>query len=164
MKYSEYQATADYGDSQPGAAIRIVIYKASDPSQALIARQTGINADDNFEQLPVEESGSSGVDEHGTGRHNAAFTTNGFFSPEKNDKLPSRQDFLGDGSGEEYTVMQVKADDRIGAGIPINVWVGCKITRYNFQQGARGLLTFDMAFVCTRRYNGAQWAALSGNA
>lgn len=163
MKYSEYQAQRAYSATPAGAAVRIVVYRASDPSVALIGRQTGINWDDQFETLPVEEAGNDGTDEHATGRHSGSLTTNGFFSAEKNDELPSRQNFIASGDGEEYTVMQVIADRRTGAGIPINVFEGCKCSRYNSAQGARGLITFDMAFSYARRYNGAEWAAKSGN-
>ena len=41
MKYSVFAATAAYTDKHAGAAVRCVIYAASDPSTALIGRLTG---------------------------------------------------------------------------------------------------------------------------
>ena len=164
MKYSDFAATAAFTDKHAGAAVRIVIYKASDPTTALIGRLTGINFDDQFEVLPVEESGLDGVDEIAQGRHTGNLTINGFFTPERNDKLPNRGNFLVAGDGEEYTLMQVTGQFRLGDELPLNVFVGAKCSRHNGAQGARGLLTFDLAFSYTRRYSGSQWADLSGNA
>lgn len=163
-KYSDYKKTAAYTDKYAGSGVRVVIYKASDPTQAMIGRLTGINFDDQFEVLPVEESGLDGVDEIATGRHTGNLTINGFFTPERNDKLPSRGNFLVAGDGEEYTIMQVTGERRTGDGMPLNVFVGGKCSRHNGAQGARGLLTFDLAFSYTRRYPGAEWAAETGNA
>lgn len=164
MKYSDFKATDSYIDKQTGSAIRIVIYKKSDPTSALIGRLTGINWDDNFEQVPIEESGEDGVNEIPTGRHQGNVTLNGFFTPERNDLLPNRQNYIVEGDGEEYTIMQVTGENRTGDSLPINVIVGAKCTRHNSAQGARGVLTFDLAFTYTRRYSGAQWAAAAGNA
>lgn len=164
MKYSDYKATQPYIDKHAGSAIRIVIYKASDPSTALIGRLTGLNGDDTFEIIPIEESGEDGVNEIATGRHAGNLTINGFFTPERNDKLPTRQNFLVKGEGEEYTIMQVTGDNRLGDALPLNVFTGAKCSRNNVAQGARGVLTFDLAFSFLRRYNGQEWADLSGNA
>lgn len=164
MKYSDFAATNAYIDKQAGSAVRIVIYKSSDPSQALIGRLTGINGDDGFEIIPIEESGEDGVNEIAVGRHGGNLTINGFFTPERNDVLPTRQNFLAGGLGEEFTIMQVTGDNRIGDALPLNVFVGAKCSRHNVAQGARGVLTFDLAFSFTRRYPGKEWAALAGNA
>jgi len=43
----------------------------------------------------------------------------------------------------------------------LDVLVGCVLTRMGKQMGARGALTLDLAFNITRRYSGAEWAALN---
>jgi hypothetical protein len=164
MKYSDFKKTDAYVDKHTGSAVRIVIYDATDPTTALIGRLTGINGDDGFEIVPIEESGEDGVNEIAVGRHAGNLTINGFFTPERNDRLPTRQNFLAGGLGKEFTVMQVTGDSRIGDQLPLNVFVGCKCSRNNVAQGARGVLTFDLAFSFTRRYSGEEWATLAGNA
>lgn len=164
MRYSEYKGKDAYRQKHSGSAVRIVIYRASEPNKPLIGNTTGINWTDQFEQLPVEEAGEEGVNEITTGRHSGSATVNGFFTPERNDKLPSRENFLDAGTGGEYTIMEVVGNKREGVGVPLNVFVGSKINSYGSAHGARGLKTFDASFTYTHRYNGEQWATLTNAA
>lgn len=159
MNYSEYKAKGAYIEKHSGSAVRIVIYRSSAPSQPLIGATTGINWTDTFEQLPVEEAGEEGVNEITTGRHAGSATVNGFFTPQRNDSLPSRQNFLDEETNGEYTIMEVVGFKRQGVGTPLNVFVGAKINSYGSAHGARGLKTFDLSFTYTERFNGDQWAA-----
>lgn len=162
MKYSEFKASDAYTQKHSGSGVRIALYKGSEAAP-LIESTTGINATDDFETLPVEEAGEDGVDEQVTGRHSGSGTLNGFWSPEREDKLPNRQNFIAEGNGVEYTIMELAGDNRIGEDLPLRVFVGCKISRYGSGHGARGLKTIDLAFNYTRRYSGQQWADLTGN-
>lgn len=162
MDYATYQASDAYVEKVAGAGVRIAIYKASDPTVVLIGNTTGINWKDDFEQLAVEEAGHHKVDEIVTGRHSGAATCNGFFTPERNDKLPSVDNFLEAGNGVEYTVMEVVGDQRIGQDTPLNVFEGVKISSHGSGHGARGLKTFDLSFLYTDRHSGAKWAEENG--
>lgn len=163
MKYSEYQATNAYDSKHSGSAVKVVVYKASDPSRPLISNTTGINWSDDIEVLPVEEAGEEGVNEQVTGRISGAGTVNGFWSPKVNDQLPERDTFLAGGEGEEYTVMEIAGNKRIGQDLPLNVFSGVKFSKHGSAHGARGLKTYDLAFSYTNRQSGLQWATATGN-
>ena len=163
MKYSELQATAAYRDVPTGSGARIVIYRVSDGAPVLIGSTTGLSGADDFEQVAIEESGEDGVNEIATGRHTGSANCSLFFRPELNDKLPTRDTFLGDGRGEEYTILRVVGDKRIGVNIPLDVYEGCKITRFGIEQGARGPITAQLSFLYIRRRNGKQWMEDTGD-
>jgi hypothetical protein len=158
VPYADFEASDAYESKHGGAEIAIVIYPSDDPTIPLIGAATGINATDDFETLRVEEAGEDGANEIVTGRHTIDFTVNSFWTPGRNDRLPTRQSFIG----KEYTVMEVIAPGRSGAGTPVNVYTGAKLSRNGSSHGARGLKTTDLAFSALTRYNGAEWAALSG--
>lgn len=163
MLYAQYQATEAYVQKTAGAGIRIAIYRATDP-KPLIASTTGINARDDFETVPIEEAGEDGVNEIVTGRHTGSGSLNGFFTPERNDILPSRQNFLESGNGIEYTILEVTGDRRVGTetngdAVVLNAYTGVKISSYSHAVGARGVVGFDMAFTYTHRFSGEEWAA-----
>jgi len=82
----------------------------------------------------------------------------GFWSAERNDKLPTRQSFIG----KTYLVLEVIAEDRAGAGEVVNAYTGCVMNRLSSAHGARGPKTIDMTFLYERRYNGQEWADLNG--
>ncbi len=164
MKYSELIANATYRRAQTGSGLRVVILRVSDGATVLIGSTSGLSASDDFEQLPVEEAGEEGVNEIATGRTSGSANCQGHYRLSSNDILPSRASFLGaNGDGEEYVVMKVRGDKRLGTGIPVDVFTGAKISRYGTQQGARGLVTFDLAFVYKQRWNGKEWMARSGD-
>jgi len=157
MPYAEFQATADYASKHAGAALRILIFNEKDPGAPIIGAATGINGTDDYEAIPIEEAGNDGVDEIIQGRHTVSLTVQGFWTPEWNDRLPTRQDFIG----KKWTVMEVIAEDRPGAGEIVDVWTGCVMSRNGLAHGARGAKTFDLAFQAITRYNGKEWAALA---
>lgn len=158
--YSELQAADDYVSKVAGAGVEIIILEEGNPGESLIGATSGIQWTDNFEQLGVEEAGNDGVDEHVTGRHDGSCTIPAFFTPQWNDRLPTRQDFLG----KTYTVLEKIAKGRPQEGQVLNALTGVKINRVGGSQGARGLKTMDLGLVYKRRYNGKEYATLTGNA
>ena len=170
MKYSEYRVTPTYRSAQSGAAIRIIFRRVDDAATAIgtsteiYGRSTGISASDDFEVNAVEEAGEDGVNEHAMGRHTGQGNSQMHFRAELNDLLPSRGDFLADGEGQEFTILEVMGDKRRGVNVPINVYTGCRIGRVASSQGARGLKTIDVSFQYQQRYTGQQWADLTGDA
>jgi len=85
-------------------------------------------------------------------------TVQAFWTPERNDILPTRQTFIG----RKYTIMEKVAPGRTGEGAIVNVYIGCACSRVGQAHGARGAKTVDMAFTYERRYNGTEWATLTG--
>lgn len=157
MSYADFQALADYRTKHTGARIQVIIYNAANPSEVIIGAVTGLNVSEDFEVVPIEEAGNDGVDEHAQGRHTASCTIPAFYTPEWQDKLPTRQSF----KGKSYTIMKRVAPGWPGEGTVLAVLVGCVLSRIGDQMGARGALTLDLAFNLTRRYSGAEWAALN---
>lgn len=159
MAYDDLRNSPAYQSKVPGAATEVFIVEADDPTSRLIGASTGINMNEQYETIPVEEGGNDGVDEFMQGRHDAGGTIGAFFTPEWNDRVPTRQDFLG----REFIVFERYGPTFPNAGEILNVYVGVRINRVTLNSQARGARTFDVGFVFTRRYNGAQWAALAGS-
>lgn len=157
MPYADFASTPDYRSKHSGSAIAIEIYDEDNPSSPLIGAATGINATDDFETIPIEEAGNDGVDEIVQGRHTISFTVQAFWSPQRNDALPTRQSFIG----RKWTVIEKIAPGRPGAGEIVNVYTGAVNQRVGQAHGARGAKTVDLAFAAERRYNGQEWAAKS---
>ena len=158
MTYAEFQGADSYVEKKSGAHIAIVMFDESTPTEPIIGAATGINSTDDFETLPVEEAGEDGANEIVQGRHSVNLTINAFWTPQRNDKLPTRQNFIN----REWTVMEVIAPKRIGAGTPVNVFTGCKLSRNGTSHGARGLKTIDLALQAITRYSGKEWADKTG--
>ena len=157
--YAEFVASQEYPSKQSGSAIEILLINADDPSDVTIGATTGISMNDDFEKIPVEEAGEDGVDEIVDGRHSGSASIPAFWTAQWNDGLPTRQNFIG----KEYLILERFGEDRPNAGVVINAYVGAKLSRHGNQQGARGAKTVDLAFTYTRRYNGAEWSALTGS-
>ena len=154
MSYAEYQQTDAYRSKVAGAHVEVLILDALSPSEIIIGKTTGINWNEDFETLPVEESGNDGVDEIVDGRHAITGNVPAFFTAQWNDSLPTRQSFIG----KRYTIIERIGEDWPNAGTVLNAATGCKLSRQGQQMGARGLKTVDLAFTAERRYNGAEWA------
>lgn len=154
MSYAEFEQSDAYESKHAGAEIAIIIYPSDDPTVPLIGAATGINATDDFETLRVEEAGEEGANEIVQGRHTIDFTVNAFWTPGRNDRLPTRRSFIG----KEFTVMEVIAPGRPGAGTPVNVYLGARLSRNGSSHGARGLKTVDLAFSALERLTGKEWA------
>lgn len=163
MAYDEFQNDPGYASKHAGAALEIQIYDENNPGQPLIGAATGINISDDLEVIPIEEAGNEGIDEQVQGRHSLNFTIQAFWSPERNDKLPTRLDFIG----KKYTIFVKIArkkegvTERAGAGETTDVITGCVFSRIGSAFGARGSRTFDIAGSAEFRYTGAQWFALA---
>lgn len=158
MSYDDLRNSASYQAKVPGAATEVYIVDANDPAQRIIGASTGINMVESYETIPVEEGGNDGVDEFMQGRHDAGATVGAFFTPDWNDRMPTRQDFLG----REFTIFERFGPTFPNAGEILNVYIGCRINRVTLNSQARGARTFDIGIAFTRRYNGAQWASLAG--
>jgi len=158
MGYAEFQATDDYSTKKSGAQIEVLIINEDDPSDELIGATTGISWNEDYENIPIEELGNDGVDEIAQGRHTIGFTVPAFFTPEWNDSLPTRSTY----KGKSYTVVERIGKGWPGEGTVLNAIVGNRLNRIGSNSAARGAKTFDLAFTGTDRYNGAEWAALSG--
>lgn len=167
MPYATYQQQEAYAQKQPGAGIRVALYRDDSPTP-LIASTTGVNARDDFEAIPVEEAGEEGVDEVVVGRHTASGTIQIMWTPERNDLLPSRQSFLGTGNGHKYTILELTGDGRVGTdaatgeAVVLNAWTGCVISSWDHSVGARGVVSGTLQFLAERRYTGKEWADLNG--
>lgn len=158
MAYADFVASQNYTSKQSGSAVLVVLVDEDDPTQTIVGATTGINATDDFETIPIEEAGEDGVDEIVQGRHSGNLTLPAFWTGQWNDKLPTRQNFIG----KSYTILEKFGEDRPNTGTVINAFTGCKISRLGASNGARGAKTFDLAFAYERRYNGQQWATLTG--
>ena len=167
MKYSDYIARKAYRSKVTGAGLRVLIFKGTD-TEPMIGYTTGNSARDSFEQASVEEAGEDGVNEIPTGRHSGSGNLSIFWSPDRNDVLPSRDTFIEDGEGVEYTILVQSGNRRTGTdpngdGIVFNAFLGVKITDYSQSFGARGLATGEISYVYTDRKSGVKWAERAGN-
>lgn len=158
MGYQDFVDSKDYDSRVAGASIAVLVYEEGDLSKPVIAGTTGINAGDDFEGIPIEESGNEGVDEIVQGRHTGQASMQAFWSAARNDRLPTRQDFIG----KRYIILEVMAEDRPGAGQVQNAYTGVRITHLGHAHGARGPKTVDMTYMFEHRYTGLQWATLNG--
>ena len=156
--YAEYQASDAYPSKTAGASVEVSIVDETRPQETLIGKTTGLTWNEAFEVLPVEEGGNDGVDEIVQGRHTVNCSVPAFFSPQFNDNMPTRQTFMG----KKYTIIMRIAEPFPNAGRVLNVWTGAVLQDVSGQQGARGLMTVNMSFMAERRYNGTEWAALTG--
>lgn len=158
MAYADFLKEDIYVSKLSGSHVSILLFDSTNPTAPVIGAASGINWSGELEVIVVEEAGEDGANEIVQGRHSLAGTVSAFFTPQRNDVLPTRQTFIG----KEYTILEQIAEGRQGAGTPINVIVGARLSRVASSHGARGLKTSEMAFTAKRRYNGKQWAAKSG--
>ena len=154
MGYATFVASADYTSKMAGAALAIKLYDESNIGAPIIGGATGLNESDDFESIPIEEAGNDGVDEIVQGRHTCAGTIQAFWSPQRNDALPTRQTFIG----KKFTIVVEIAPGRPGAGSIVDVFTGAVLNRRASAFGARGARTIDIAYMAERHYNGTEWA------
>lgn len=158
MSYSDFIDSESYLSKVSGSHIAVLLFKEDNPSDPVIGGATGINHTDDFETIPIEEAGNDGVDEIVQGRHTGSCTIQAFWAARRNDRLPTRQAFIGN----VWLIIEVIAPGRPGAGNVVNAYTGCVNSRVGGAHGARGAKTTDLAFTYERRYNGKEWAALTG--
>lgn len=167
MRYTEFADLPVYVDSQSGSAIRIIILEVGDDGSTPVFighSLTGVNWNEPIETLPVEEAGAEGVNEIVVGRIGpVTANVEGIWSPELNDRLPWRGDFLGAGNGREYLILEVLGDKRVGNKLPVNVFEGARLSGTASSHGARGLKQFSLPFIARWRWPGAEWAKRIGN-
>lgn len=158
MGYQDLIDSPNYIARQAGAAVAVLLYEEVITAKPIVSGSSGINHSDDFEKIPIEEAGNDGVDEIVDGRHTGQASFQGFWSAERNDALPTRQDFIG----KRYIILEVFGPTRPNAGQVINAYTGVAVSRLGGAHGARGPKTFDMTFLYERRYNGKEWATLNG--
>lgn len=161
--YADLVSSDAYQSKMAGAAVGVQLINARDPSDVVIGAATSLSSSEQYEQVAVEEAGNDGVDEFVEGRHAGSGSLSGFWTPEWGDNVPRRQDFID----REFVILKTIAPNRVRdgdnlAGIVVEAFVGVKINAVSNQQGARGAVMLDIGFVFSRRYSGAEWAALSG--
>lgn len=157
MSYAEFMGTDAYVAKYSGSAVGIVLVDNARPTEQMIGAASGINVSDEIEILPVEEAGERGTNEITQGRIASSGTINFFWTPEREDKLPTRKSFIG----KEYTLFEVVGEGRPGAGTILRVFEGVKIGRVSSSHGARGHKTGDISFQYIQRYSGAEWEGLA---
>jgi hypothetical protein len=158
MAYTDFRASDAYPSKQPGAGQAVTLYDSQDPTRVIVGAVTSFSSRDDLETIPIEEAGNDGVDEIAQGRHSGSGSIACFFSAETNDNLPTRQSFIG----RKFTVLVVVAPGRPGEGTVLNAYTGLALQGVSTSVGARGAVTMDSSFVYERRYNGTEWAALTG--
>ena len=158
MAYSDFQGIDAYDSKHAGAAVEIQLLDDDDPTTPIIGAATNHSIDNRFENVAIEEAGNEGVDEHAQGRHDVRGSISAFWTPRWNDTLPTRTSFVG----KTYTILEVIASDRQGAGNVVNALIGCRIESFSQSHGARGAKTVNLSYVATHHYNGAEWGAFGG--
>ncbi len=158
MGYADFMADDAYPQKHAGASIEVLLVNENNPSDVTIGATTGINWSEDYEAIPIEEAGSEGTDEIVQGRHSISGSIPAFWTPEWGDKLPTRSSFIG----KSYTVIERIGPDWPNAGTVVNAITGCRINRLGNSHNARGVKTVDLAFNGKTRYNGIEWAGLSG--
>lgn len=155
---SEFAVDDSYRSKKSGSHIEVVIVDEDDPAQAIIGATTGINWNDDFELVAVEEAGNDGVDEIVQGRHAGSGSINAFWTPQWNDRLPSRQAFIGRG----FIIYEQIGTKRPFTGTVVNAFVGAKISQVGSNHAARGAKMTSLAFMYETRYTGSEYATLYG--
>lgn len=158
MAYADFKADDAYASKHDGAAVQVVFVNESDPTDTLVGAVTSFNINNTFRLGPVEEAGNDGVDEITVGAHSGNGDFAAFFTPEWNDRLPTRQDFIG----RSYTIMRRVGVNRDFEGTVLDAVTGAKLERVSHQHPARGNLMVSASFMFERHYNGDEWAKLTG--
>lgn len=160
MGYADFQASDKYTTPDAGAFTGIEIANETDTADNIRGHTTGLNVNQSFEALEVEEAGNDGVDEIVQGRHTVNFSFSMILSPQLQDWLPTRQDFIG----RKYSVLEyiAKPDDDDYVGTVTKAVTGAVIESIQITSGARGLKTANVSGKASRLYSGAEWADLTG--
>lgn len=159
MPYADEFAVADsYRSKKSGSHVEIILVDENDPARAIIGAGTGINWNDDFECIPVEEAGNDGVDEIVIGRNSCSGSINAFWTPQWNDALPSRASFIE----KKFIIFEQLSSKRPFAGTILNAFVGAAISQVGSNHAARGAKMTNLSFMCEQRYTGAEYAALNG--
>jgi hypothetical protein len=159
VNYTEFQADPAYNSKFSGSHIGVQLVDDDDPALIILGAASGLNFNENFEALVVEETGEEGPNEIVQGRYDGAVSLSAFWTPKWNDTAPTRQSFIG----KKYTILEVVAPNRPGEGTVLNAFRGCVLRSLSQAFGARGLVTFDLQFVYLTRYSGEEWAAQAGS-
>lgn len=156
--YNEFKGRQEYLAKYSGSAIGVAIFDELDPSKVVIGKVSGVNPNQNFEAIPIEEAGNDGVDEIVQGRHDGAMSVSAFWTPEWADTVPTRQNFIG----KKYLILLFVGAQRPSEGVILGAYTGGVINNISDPFGARGARTFNFSFLFERQYSGQEWADLSG--
>lgn len=158
MNYEEYKQISSYKLAKSGSQFEIELVLKGDNRAVTLSRVSGLDYNEGFERLPVEEVGKTGVDEIADGKHTGSGTLTTFWIPEQNDRFDSRDTFVG----REYWIVKKIAEGWPGVGIMVEVLEGVKFTGKGVTQAARGLIGVNASFLYTRAYTGQQVADTFG--
>lgn len=159
MAYADLVADASYRTKKTGAQLEIVLVLEDDPTDAVIGAASGINCNESYETVPVEEAGNDGVDEIAQGRHRGSCSLSYFWTPARGDSLPTRQSFIG----KSYAILIRIGVNQPLEGTVVDAFVGCVVNANNSSVQARGARMGDLSFDFTRRFSGGEWAAAYGS-
>lgn len=154
MAYADFVNSDGYQSKASGAGMAIQILDIDAPESPLVGATNGINFTENTPSSAVEEAGADGVDEFVDERHTGQGTFSYFYTAERNDRMPTRSDFIG----RDYAIIESIAPGRPGEGNVVQYFEGVKITGWSLQHGARGLITCNGSFTYANRLNGQQYA------
>jgi len=156
--YADLIADATYSTKKPGAALVVLLINSEDPADVIIGALSGTNYDDQFSTNPVEELGDDGVNEFTQGRHRGTGSLSSFWTAEWNDKVPTRQSFIG----KTYALLIQIAPGRAQAGTVVDAFTGVLINRVGSSLSPRGNRMFELGIDYANRYSGKEWSELAG--
>ncbi len=157
--YATLQADPAYRTNWAGAALRVTFVNESDPAKKFVGLTTSYNPNDNFEQMPVEESGAEKASEIVTGRYDGALSCSVMWTPEKSDQAPTAANFIRQGY---WTVLVSSAAKRPAEAVILEVIRGFKFSNRSDPFSARGQRQMNLSGVYLERLSGAEWAAEAG--
>lgn len=152
--YADLVASETYRAGLAGAALEILLVDPADITKAVVGASVGFNYSEQYEVVPREEAGNTGVDEHVQGRHRGTCSMNHFWTAETNDKLPTRASFIG----KKFCVIVRIGKGQPMEGVVVDVFLDCTLNSKSSNIGARGARMSDLAFDFTRRLSGQEWA------
>lgn len=159
MSYAEFKTLKAYRERVSGSHILVKLQHESNSARLLVGAATSISFSESREAIPAEEMGQLVPSEIIEGRNDLSLSVSAFWTPEWNDRIPSTDEL-----GGSWTIQEVVAPGREGAGTVLGVYVGCKIRSVSASQSARGSRTTDLGFIGTKRLTGQQWAKLTNAA
>jgi len=152
------EATPRYRQVAAGAVVGVKFILVDDPKVFYVGGISGFTTNQDIEALPVETVGTRLAEEHVVGRYAGTVSTNGFFTPEKGDAFVPASSTFDRLKWHAYRFKTVGVD----AGVPFDAILDWVVSRATIQQGARGLLTFDMSGPFRERLTGKEAAQRFG--
>ncbi len=142
--------------SHGGPGLRAILYDSS--GEKILGQGTNLNWQDDFEIYPVEEWGTTGIDEFVPGKMRGSGSIGTLCIADINDNLPRRGNFVNAGP---FTIQEIVADGRPNAGTIINQFEEVWLTVHSGNFGATGLAAKNVNFVYGKRTPGAEIQGIS---